>query len=126
MGRGAKGLLLAAACATGLGGCGTSNNLNDPYNKPAIYGGVRRDLDMQMVSDFYLNSASGEPTPLSTAPLVLLSIVDLPLSAVCDTLSLPVTIRAAIEKDPPPAQTTPKPAPAVPAAAPAAPAATKQ
>jgi uncharacterized protein YceK len=105
------GLLLAA----GLCGCGTANNLNDPNNKPAIYGGVRRDLDMQMVTDFYLNSASSEPTLLSAVPLALLSLADLPFSAVCDTLSLPVTIRAAIEKDPPPAE-KPKPAPASPAA----------
>jgi uncharacterized protein YceK len=124
MGRAVTGLLLAA-CAAGLCGCGTSNNLNDPNNKPAIYGGVRRDLDMQIVADFYLNSASTPPSFLSTVPLVLLSIADLPFSAVCDTLSLPITIRAAIQKDLPPGD-KPKPTPPGPAASAAAPATAKQ
>ena len=124
MRRSAKGLLLAAVCASGLCGCGTTSNLNNTDGKPAIFGGVRRDLDMQLVTDYCENSEPGGLTLLATVPLMVLSLVDLPLSAVCDTLTLPLTIRLALTKDSPPAPPPQKGAPA--AATPSTPAPTKQ
>lgn len=128
MGRATKGLMLVMVCAAGLGGCGTTSNLNDPDGKPDIFGGVRRDLEMQLVTDSFRNSAAGDPSLLTTVPLVLVSLVDLPLSAVCDILTLPLTIRVALEKDPPPVQPTSKAAKAVKARTPVSstPAADKQ
>jgi uncharacterized protein YceK len=99
-------------CAGGLCGCGTTSNLNSTDGKPAIFGGVRRDLEMQLVADYCENSEPGGLTLLATVPLMVLSLVDLPLSAVCDTLTLPLTIRLALEKDSGPAQPAPKTTPA--------------
>lgn len=59
----------------------------------AVYGGVR--LDAAIASRAAQRIAE---RPLLATPFLLASVVDLPLSAVGDTLTLPVTIPASIEK----------------------------
>jgi len=66
-------LVLGAAAL--MTGCGTVSSLADYPHPHLIYGGVKGDLFML-----------GEPV---WAPLF---IVDLPMSAIADTLTLPLTV----------------------------------
>jgi uncharacterized protein YceK len=109
---------LAAVLAPALGGCGTVVNCVS-WNGPAgreIYGGVKQDAQngtSHLAEAFY-----GPPPSLSPYPekpdtgnhLLTKSFcagcgigmlaVDLPISAVADTLTLPVTIPATLMKKP--------------------------
>jgi uncharacterized protein YceK len=73
-----------AFCALALvtfSGCGTAANLISPcHGAPgAVYGGVRADL-----------SRIGNGSPGDA----IAGVIDLPFSAVGDTLTLPLTVRA--------------------------------
>jgi uncharacterized protein YceK len=84
-------LLAALACA----GCGTTVNLATRENR--VYGGVRNDIDAieglfegAPAADTHLDAAS----MLVVVAVAFLPALDLPLSLVADTLTLPITGRA--------------------------------
>lgn len=91
-----------------LSGCGTLLNISFPHgnpdcdhSNPEIYGGVSEDVNWawQLLSDAPSGSypAAVKIAQLVVAPCVL--CIDLPLSAVADTLTLPVTVRSALHAD---------------------------
>ncbi len=106
---------LAALLALGPGGCGTIVNFNGSPGKE-IYGGVKQDAlsgSDHFVEAFSSSCPSFSPVPEkpSLGKQVLIKsfcagcgvcmwFVDLPISAVADTLTLPVTIPAALTKKP--------------------------
>jgi uncharacterized protein YceK len=78
-----------------LCGCGTCMNFN---TEPTPYGGVR--LDAGFISNLGPNQTKaldGDSQGWAVF-LGVIGIVDLPFSAVADTLVLPVTVPAIIEK----------------------------
>jgi uncharacterized protein YceK len=104
---------LAAVLAVALGGCGTMNNLRPPEKGdkespapagPSVYGGVGLDAQVgakwlaaafmaeRLPQVSFLESAVDSTCKVGIGAYVL--AVDLPLSAVADTLTLPVTIPA--------------------------------
>jgi uncharacterized protein YceK len=107
---------MAAALTVVLGGCGTVVNCVNVTGAPAraIYGGVRQDADN---GTRHLGEAFSGPAPSFTkmpeppsagkdfasksfcaACGVCMLAVDLPVSAVADTLTLPVTVPATLMK----------------------------
>jgi uncharacterized protein YceK len=106
---------LAAVLAFGLGGCGTIVNLNGSPGKE-IYGGVKQDA--LSGSDHFVEAFSSSCPTFSPVPEkqslgkkvmiksfcagcgVCMWFVDLPISAVADTVTLPVTVTAALTKKP--------------------------
>jgi uncharacterized protein YceK len=110
---------LAAVFAAALSGCGTVVNCVNVNGTPAraIYGGVRQDA---INGTNHLTEAfSGSPPSFSAMPKppdagrdfavktfcagcgVAMLAVDLPVSAVADTLTLPVTVPATLLKKKP-------------------------
>jgi uncharacterized protein YceK len=88
---------LAAALVCALGGCGTIGNLADP-SRTKPFGGVIRDCE---ASGWLMNEVSEAPKKpaAETAGLALaapLVTVDLPLSLVADTVTLPIAIPVAL------------------------------
>jgi uncharacterized protein YceK len=100
-------------------GCGTAMNLWRPCSGGAahlpepyrIYGGVRADVEMAAAALQAAPDATKEahhsPQPIGQALVAACCAVDLPLSCVADTLTLPLTIVAALnsrhhESEPPP------------------------
>lgn len=81
-------LALCSLALVILSGCGTAQNVILPKQPTRVYGGVQRDL--VKIGDGIL------PTPGAERPVLnaLGGLVDLPFSAVGDTLTLPVTIPA--------------------------------
>ncbi len=92
-----------AAClavgAMSLSGCGTICNLVDGYSpppvgsqRPAVYGGVL--LDLSVLDEIERHPPKeldkGDPRPVMVWMVCLM--VDLPLSCVGDTLTLPITL----------------------------------
>lgn len=77
---------LALLC---LSGCGTIANLAEG---PRVYGGVQADI--RLIGDPRLQD--GTPS----TPLVVLGILDLPLSAALDTALLPITLIFELARDP--------------------------
>jgi uncharacterized protein YceK len=101
----ARALLATGALivAIFLSGCGTFANLSigarQGWKNAQIYGGVRRDV--QSAEEFIAHSwTSGDnldiPQDIGTVVGVGLVGIDVPLSAIADTLTLPLTIPAAI------------------------------
>jgi uncharacterized protein YceK len=98
--------LLAAAllsAAPVLSGCGTFANVSigarQGWQNALIYGGVRRDI--QTTSNWIDHSWTWGPNldiqqDVGTVVGVALVGIDMPLSAIGDTLTLPITIPAAI------------------------------
>lgn len=110
-----RGLGLAGAAAVALlgGGCGTTINVTsyapaEIGGQRAIYGGVVYDLE---------NEYRALTTPHPTAwfgihlPMILAHLIDLPLSAIGDTVTLPVTVGETIGISLPPWPPDPPPAP---------------
>jgi uncharacterized protein YceK len=100
-------LLLALFLASS--GCGTVMNLQeggDPkFNTDkmvtprSIYGGVR--LDASILGDGVTEAASGKISGKEAAadiPFVVLVVVDMPLSALADTLVLPITVSETLRR----------------------------
>jgi uncharacterized protein YceK len=89
---------LMAALTAGLGGCGTAANtlwLAPFEGGQRVYGGVRTDMEIVR------QSITGEPESKGQSPrdrciTAVALAVDLPLSAVGDTLTLPYTVPAAL------------------------------
>jgi uncharacterized protein YceK len=85
----AKRLLLAAALAAS--GCGTMGNLKD---HDRIYGGVAIDAApvRQACKDLVSAKDDREFTLQQDGVILTYGVIDLPLSAVMDTLTLPITV----------------------------------
>jgi uncharacterized protein YceK len=104
---------LAVVLAFAAGGCGTIVNLNGTAGRQ-IYGGVKQDAlsgSDHLAEAFSSSCPSFSPVPENPSlgkKLMIKSFcagcggcmlaVDLPVSAVADTLTLPVTIPAALKK----------------------------
>jgi uncharacterized protein YceK len=118
---------LAAVFAAALGGCGTVVNCinGDGTAAREIYGGVKQDAQN---GTHHLSEAFSGPAPcFSKMPKppnpvsdfaaksfcagcgVCMLAVDLPVSAVADTLTLPVTVPATLMKKKPKAKRKSKP-----------------
>jgi len=95
--------LLTTALAIVLTGCGTALNFHDGSNSlwlkndepRKVYGGV--SLDAQCGSSLLVEAVT-EVEPICLAWGAWILAVDLPLSAVADTLTLPFTIPASIDR----------------------------
>jgi uncharacterized protein YceK len=87
---------LACAALTGIGGCGTILNMHDrpwvPTDEPPrqVYGGVK--IDNKFGTQFRQRDPEGGEYDLSNAALWVATVVDLPLSAIGDTLTLPLIL----------------------------------
>jgi uncharacterized protein YceK len=117
-------LIVLLAVTVPLSGCGTAINLcrgspylvpadphTNPTGKPEIYGGVYEDaiLAWKLLTDSPSDSypvADRVAELLVYAPGVL--CIDLPLSGVADTLTLPLTVRSALHENEPHPHATPK------------------
>jgi uncharacterized protein YceK len=76
--------VLLAVCALVAGGCGTIANLQT--GKPDFYGGVQKDVQ-------FLETPRPQPAGIGISNLgALVLFVDLPLSVVGDTLTMPLAI----------------------------------
>jgi uncharacterized protein YceK len=87
-----------------LSGCGTFWNMEFSKDRDIgdrrIYGGLRIDANMAFVQPIDAISASipdGEEL-FNAFAFCVVGILDSPLSAVADTLTLPITIRATIKR----------------------------
>ena len=89
--------------ASFLSGCGTVANLSvgarDGWKNAQIYGGVRRDV--QSAEDWFAHSWTPSSNPdwqqdIGAVVGVGLVGLDVPLSAIGDTLTLPITIPTSI------------------------------
>lgn len=93
--------LIMGAAVPVLTGCGTMQNLSRPFiptdprssTAPAIYGGVCEDVNG------VLDLASGDPSESYPIASKVFQCIDLPLSAVADTLTLPLTVRSTFDAD---------------------------
>ena len=92
-------IALTAIVALSLSGCGTICNFaNAPFpiegfpERPAVYGGLQ--FDAAVAGGFAAGAFQSQSGDREKAMLILLGIlvVDLPLSFVGDTLTLPVTL----------------------------------
>ncbi len=91
---------IAALATAALSGCGTMGNLagccvSGPHE---IYGGVRLDAKAAWESGGEAVHTKGLESLGHVAEAVCFLALDLPLSAVADTVTLPITIPTAIEK----------------------------
>jgi uncharacterized protein YceK len=104
MGRASLAVLgLAVLC---LSGCGTAANLSGGFQgwrKAQIYGGVRTDVKSaeQFVADNWTSESDFQQDVGTVVGVGLISL-DVPLSLIGDTLTLPITIPAAILSGPAP------------------------
>jgi uncharacterized protein YceK len=100
----AAALGLAGVC---LSGCGTAANLSggiQGWRSAQIYGGVRRDVKSaeQFIADNWAGEADIQQDVGTVVGVGLISL-DVPFSLIGDTLTLPITIPAAIMGGPAPA-----------------------
>jgi uncharacterized protein YceK len=108
MGKAAAWALLTASL---VGGCGTMGNLWSCCSGSGgerIYGGVCKDVQLvaEGVAQGFHPDEDGPWFPLAAACLMTL---DLPLSAIGDTLTLPLTIPATLDKIISPDPVAPRP-----------------
>jgi uncharacterized protein YceK len=94
---------LAVVC---LSGCGTAANLSggiQGWRNAQIYGGVRRDVKSagQFVADNWTSESDFQQDVGTVVGVGLISL-DVPFSFIGDTLTLPITIPAAIIGGPAP------------------------
>jgi uncharacterized protein YceK len=128
-------VVLAAVFVLAVGGCGTMNNLTTS-DKPAegreagtppadrVYGGVALDARVGsswLAAPFIPRREADAGPAIGPAEKVVDAVckvgigtyvlaVDMPLSAVADTLTLPVTVPAALKRHGAPAARRPEPA----------------
>jgi len=117
MARSVIGAALAASAAVWLSGCGTMANMRDADDpackdwddivpRRSVYGGVRiHALQVWVMSvgpivDGELSPVLGVAAGVAQLPLTFLSLADLPLTALGDTLTLPWTIAASLQPAP--------------------------
>lgn len=97
-----KAWLLAFSALACVSGCGTMHNVwscfDERVPQKLIYGGVREDKQ-SIREAAHLTISSSKPREVTNGISHLVSrTVDLPLSAVGDTLTLPITIPEAIDR----------------------------
>jgi uncharacterized protein YceK len=95
--------LMLAMLTPLLTGCATG--LNTLYYTPdeggnQVYGGVKLDA-LLIKASITGHSEQFHDTPLARAWVATLATLDLPLSAVADTLTLPITVPATLLRDGP-------------------------
>ena len=117
MARSGIGAALAASAAVWLCGCGTMANMRDADDpackdwddivpRRSVYGGVRiHALQVWVMSvgpivDGELSPVLGVAAGVAQLPLTFLSLADLPLTALGDTLTLPWTIATSLQPAP--------------------------
>ena len=83
-------LLFAATLGAALCGCGTMHNISGSLDSQRIYGGVRTDVKVAAQAPGDLVRAKDGPEFMNAARAGALSVIDTPLSAVGDTVTLPV------------------------------------
>lgn len=83
--------VLALAFTVLLGGCGSIVNMLSELD---IYGGVKNGV--RLVQKPYLPKTD---PPEYFFPLVIIGVIDIPLSAVLDTLFLPITLIVTLTGD---------------------------
>ena len=84
--------IFAITLTTALCGCGTLDNMSATHSSPQIYGGLRTDVKQaaQSTRDVFRAKNGGEfDTALGSSAFCVL---DAPLSAVADTVTLPLTV----------------------------------
>ena len=88
----AQAALLPAVLAVLASGCGTV--LNFASGDPDVYGGVQRDIQVVFTPDSVAFTPNTVPSSDAMAGVVVVALVaaDIGLSAICDTLTLPLTI----------------------------------
>jgi uncharacterized protein YceK len=111
--------ILVAGVVLGLAGCGTILNLKDPPGsqvpRKRIYGGVQLDVANGTQAFEEVCTAEGHqkyqtavPRGVTLALGAYLLAIDVPLSAIGDTLTLPITVCATLAgKDEPANSPTP-------------------
>jgi uncharacterized protein YceK len=82
---------VALALLVGVGGCGT---IADIATDQRIYGGVQKDVEL--MENPYLPKS--EP-PEYFFPLIIIGVLDVPLSVCLDTVLLPVTLAISASSD---------------------------
>src|SRR5581483_10129447 len=90
--------VLAALCA--LGGCATSGNLFGKRQDCRLYGGTQTDAALiagGLHSDSELSAQPGMERPVA-AWAACCGLMDLPLSLVADTVTLPVTLPVVLSR----------------------------
>jgi uncharacterized protein YceK len=115
--------------AVALAGCGTIANVGGGrWRTSKIYGGVLRDVKSteDWIADYSAEPKTGIMRDVGVGVGVGLIAIDLPLSAVGDTLTLPITIPVALRRPrqpdlPPPPVVTPVSTAKAPATPPKAP-----
>ena len=73
-------MLVGMCLCLALCGCGTVDNMMGIHGEPRVYGGVRRDFQ---------EVAARNPA----------AVLDVPLSAVGDTVTLPLTVGKALRRE---------------------------
>src|SRR5262245_17247608 len=92
--------LTSAALVAGATGCGTMVNMTEPmfdssaHAEKQIYGGVVNDVDVIGGAVYWKSDYAPTARPFG----VIVGLIDLPLSLVADTITLPWTIAHQIEK----------------------------
>src|SRR5438046_759677 len=88
--------LAVALSVVWLNGCGTVLNITDNPDRRGAYGGVQTDAKAFGEScSYFCGPGREEGPPRYIAPIhALLCLVDLPLSIVGDTVTLPLTLLA--------------------------------
>ena len=112
--------IILAASAVGLGGCGTMANFGGVCSErgwdppPKVYGGVVvcARCAGECAQRVIHSSEGAEDRGWACLAAVYCVAVDLPLSAVADTLTLPTTIRVTLQQPAHLASDQPKPVPA--------------
>ena len=97
MGRAAVYAVLAG-CVVWLSGCGTVLNCTDPHGgaggEKRVYGGVLIDTTVA----YQVAAGSGLSLGRPAALIGVWAVLDLPFSVVADTLTLPFTFAATLQK----------------------------
>ena len=93
------GVALVAALGFSLTGCGTVMNFMEPgtaglpenAGEKSIYGGIGCDIELISSSEWFWEKMKA---------LILAGLIDLPLSFVMDTVTLPITITMTVTREP--------------------------
>ena len=91
-------LLLSTLYAAGCGTLGNTIGIRYPSEHLRVYGGVQLDVEQTQESVAKAKDAKTTNERVEACVGLFISTVDMPFSAVADTLTLPFTIPEAIER----------------------------
>ena len=94
----AGALAALAGAVVWLGGCGTVANLVRSGDEQRVFGGVRLDMEAVQECAGEVGKAGGPENPADTVVGATFSVLDIPLSLVGDTLTLPLTFLAELRQ----------------------------